>query len=127
MEINQNEVANALKKLNSPTFSMEKSVFPKEVYDLFERNNLTQDEIETLERAELQTRVIELLPDDEKGRERLTMALQAISNEDGDKNLENLKIIAEKDPNMLVQLFALTEVFKSPQEMLEDEAANQGE
>ena len=92
---------------------------------MFKRNGLSNYEIATLENAELKTRIMNLLPDDEKGQERLAQALQSISKETGKENAVNLVTIAQKEPAMLVQLMALTEVFKTSEERyLEDQDSN---
>ncbi len=115
MEINKNDVMNALAKLaeSCKDLATPESVFPKHYYEMFKRNGLTQDEILTLENAELKSKVVELLPKDEQGQARLASAYKAISTPDGAKNVENLKIICEKDPEMMIKLLALTEVFKA--------------
>ena len=61
------------------------------------------------------TQILELLPEDQKGLDRLAGALQANSKETTKENMANLLLIAQKDPQTLIQLFALTEVFDNPQ------------
>lgn len=120
--MNGNEkLVEALKKIDVKSLVTPEPIFPKAAYEMFERNGLSKDEIATLENAELKTRIMRLLPDDEKGQERLAMALQAISRETSKENAVNLITIAQKDPAMLVQLMALTEVFKTAEEQLKNE------
>ena len=120
MEGNE-KLVEALKKVDVKALATPEPIFPKEAYELFKKNGLSSEEIATLENAELKTRIMNLLPDDEKGQERLAMALQAISKENGKENAANLITIAQKDPAMLVQLMALTEVFKSAEERIIEE------
>ncbi|MBR3885063.1 MAG: hypothetical protein IKJ33_01160 [Clostridia bacterium] len=120
--MNGNEkLVEALKKIDVKSLVTPEPIFPKEAYEMFKRNGLSKDEIATLENAELKTRIMQLLPDDEKGQERLAMALQAISKETGKENAMNLITIAQKEPAMLVQLMALTEVFKTAEEQIKNE------
>ncbi|MBQ7917874.1 MAG: hypothetical protein IJ310_03550 [Clostridia bacterium] len=119
MEGNE-KLIEALKNVDVKALVTPEPVFPKEAYEMFKRNGLSSEEIATLENAELKTRIMNLLPDDEKGQERLAMALQAISRS-GKENAANLITIAQKDPAMLVQLMALTEVFKSAEERIIEE------
>lgn len=120
--MNGNEkLVEALKKIDVKSLVTPEPIFPKEAYEMFKRNGLSKDEIATLENAELKTRIMQLLPDDEKGQERLAMALQAISKESGKENAMNLITIAQKEPAMLVQLMALTEVFKTAEEQIKNE------
>ena len=120
MEGNE-KLIEALKNVDVKALVTPEPIFPKEAYEMFKRNGLSSEEIATLENAELKTRIMNLLPDDEKGQERLAMALQAISRESGKENAANLITIAQKDPAMLVQLMALTEVFKSAEERIIEE------
>lgn len=120
MEGNE-KLVEALKKVDVKALATPEPIFPEEAYKMFKRNGLSDEEIATLENAELKTRIMNLLPDDEKGQERLAMALQAISRETGKENAANLITIAQKDPAMLVQLMALTEVFKSAEERIIEE------
>ena len=120
--MNGNEkLVEALKKIDVKSLVTPEPIFPKEAYEMFKRNGLSKDEIATLENAELKTRIMKLLPDDEKGQEKLALALQAISKESGKENAVNLITIAQKDPAMLVQLMALTEVFKTAEEQIKNE------
>ena len=120
--MNSNEkLIEALKKIDVKALVTPEPLFPEEVYEMFKRNGLSSEEIATLENAELKTRIMDLLPNDEKGQERLAAALESISKESGKENAVNLITIAQKDPAMLVQLMALTEVFKTPEERYLDE------
>ena len=58
----------------------------------------------------MMSQVIDTLPNDEAGVQRLAAALGAISRENTQENLAALKLIAEKDPTMLAQLMALTTI-----------------
>ena len=92
--------------------------FDEETYALFKKGGLSEDEIATLEYAELKARALEILPDDKKGMDRVFGALAAISKDTAEENAKNLALIAQKDPEMLFKLIALTEIYKSP---LDDE------
>ena len=80
----------ALKNIDVKAMATPEPLFPQEAYDMFKRNGLSNEEIATLENAELKTRIMRLLPDDEKGQERLAAALQAISNENGKETLNTM-------------------------------------
>ena len=89
-------------------------VFKKEDYELFKRCGLTPEEVKDLEKAQMMSNIVEILPDDEAGIQRMGAALGAISNkEHPENNLKNLQIIAERDPEMFVKLMALTSVVEN--------------
>ena len=85
-------------------------VFSKEDYALFKKCGLSAEDISKLEQAEAMSGVIDVLPNEEAGVQRLAAALGAISNEDSKKNIENLTLIAQRDPKMFQQLMALTAI-----------------
>lgn len=116
----EKEILEEVKNLNLEKFADLTPVFPPHIYEMFKRNGLTQAEVKVLEDAELKTRIIELLPDDEKAQERLAGALSAISNPEPEKNQAAIRIIAERDPQTLVHLMALTEMFKTPSEIAKE-------
>jgi hypothetical protein len=110
---NKEKIVEALKKVDLKGLVSDEQVFSKATYEMFEKCGLSAEEVEKLERAELQTRVLETLPTDEASMNRIAGALAAISNADGKENAKNLALIAQKDPQMLMNLLALTEVFES--------------
>lgn len=117
---NNEKLLEALKKIDVKSLETPEPIFSPETYELFKKSGLSEDEIATLENAELKNRVLEILPDDEQGIERVAGALSAISRDNGDENVKNLLLIAQKDPEMLAKLMALTEVFKTPVELKDD-------
>ena len=96
-----------MESLQTLASAAEEPVFSKEDYELFKRCGLTDEQIKGLEQTEMMSGVIEALPNDEAGTQRLAGALGAISRPDSKESLANLKLIAEKDPQMLAQLMAL--------------------
>ena len=117
---NKEKVLEALKKVDFSSLVDNTPVFSKETYELFKKGGLSEDEIATLEYAELKTRTLEVLPDDQKGMERVFGALAAISKDSAEENAKNLTLIAQKDPEMLLKLIALTEIYKSPVDQIEE-------
>ena len=109
------KIIEALKNIDVKELAEPKPVFSPEEYAFFQRSGLSADEVRTLENAEMLTQILELLPEDQKGLDRLAGALQAISKETTKENMANLLLIAQKDPQTLIQLLALTEVFDNSQ------------
>lgn len=101
------ELVESLKNVAS---GAEEAVFSKKDLDLFKKCGLSEEDIKNLEQTEMMSQVIDTLPNDEAGVQRLAAALGAISRENTQENLAALKLIAEKDPTMLAQLMALTTV-----------------
>ena len=94
--------------------SANEPVFSKEDYELFKKCGFTAQDVKDLEQTEMMSGVIDVLPEDNAGIQRMGAALGAISNEQNPKqNLENLKIIAERDPEMFAKLMALTTVVEN--------------
>ena len=91
-------------------------VFSKEDYELFKRCGMSDEQIKQAEKAEVLAGVIDVLPNNEAGLNKLLAALGAISNDNTDQNLKNLQIIAERDPERLVQLLALTTIAENEAE-----------
>ena len=115
---NKDKVVEALKKIDFSTIIDKTPVFSNETYELFKKAGLSEKDVSTLEYAELKARALEVLPDDKKGMERVFAALAAISKDSAEENARNFELIARKDPEMLLKLIALTEIYKSP---LDDE------
>ncbi len=108
MENKEQQIIQGLKNIAE---AANEPVFSKEDYELFKRCGMSDEEIKQVEKAEVMSGVIDILPNDEAGLDRLAAALGAISNEKNpEQNLANLKIIAEKDPEMLAKLFALSSI-----------------
>lgn len=108
MENKEQQIIQGLKNIAS---AANEPVFSKEDYELFKRCGISEEEIKHLEKTEMLAGVIDVLPGDEAGIQRLAAALGAISNENNpEQNLANLKIIAEKDPEMLAKLMALSSI-----------------
>lgn len=101
----------ALKNIDVKELAEPRPVFSPEEYEAFVSAGMTKEEIGDLEKAEMLSQVIELLPTDKAGIERLIGALGAVSTNSDKQNLANLLTIAQKDPNMLVQMIASTELF----------------
>lgn len=105
---NKEQLVESLKKI---AVTANEPIFTKEQVDLYKRCGLSDEEIKELERADALADVIGMLPTDEAGLNRLAAALGSISNENNpEQNLANLKIIAERDPEMLAKLMALATV-----------------
>ena len=110
---NNEKLLEKLNKVDFSAFADKEPIFSKETYEMFKKGGLSEQEISTLEYAELRARALEVLPDDQKGAERVFGALAAISRDRGEENAKNIMLIAQKDPEMLVKLIALTEVVKT--------------
>jgi hypothetical protein len=106
----QKKLVEQLAKINYKELAEVGPVFPKEVYEIYKQNGLTDQEIAQLEEAELLAQLVDHLPKDAKGIERLTGALAAVTSANPEINQRNLLLIAQKDPQMLVQLLALAEI-----------------
>ena len=104
---NKEQLVESLREVASVA---EESVFSKEDYALFEKCGISAEDIKKLEQAEMMSDVVDVLPGDDAGVQKLAAALGAISNKDSKKNIENLTLIAQKDPKMFQQLMALTAV-----------------
>lgn len=100
----------ALENIDVKELAEPRPIFSENVYKIFKEHGLTAEEVSTLENAEMLSQIVDLLPDDDKGNERLAAALEAVSKETTKENMQNLLLIAQKDPQMLAQLLALTEV-----------------
>lgn len=109
---NKEKIIEALAKIDYASLALPKQVFSKEQYKLFEENGLTKKEIAQLEEAEVYSQLIDLLPNDAKGVDRMMSALDAVSNANPEINKKHLILIAQKDPQMLVQLLALAELLE---------------
>ena len=110
MNNNQKKLVEALSKINYKELAEQKPVFTKAEYDMFKQNGLTKDEIAQLEETELLSQLLEHIPDDAKSLSRISGALDAVLTADPELNKRNLLLIAQKDPQMLVQLLALAEI-----------------
>lgn len=109
MNNNQKKLAEALAKINFKELANTKP-FSEDEYRVFKENGLTQEEISNLEDLESFSQLMDLLPADKKSIKRLSDALDAVSSVNPEANKKNLVLIAQKDPQMLVQLLALAEV-----------------
>lgn len=117
----QNEQLNKLieetmKKLNIEELQKDEPIFPAETYELFKANGLSQEDIEDMEKAEIFSQLVDLLPDDEKGLKLLTDAFALISKNSTKENLAGLQAIAMKDPKLLMQMFAFTSLVEQANE-----------
>lgn len=108
--MDEKKIIDALKKVDVKELAEPRPVFSDAEYALFKKSGLSQKEIETLENAELKRQIIELLPNDKADWDKLSAALDAVSNADTNINNRNLLLIAQKDPERLIQLLALTEI-----------------
>lgn len=99
-----------VKDIAAVVAAADKPIFSDEDYALFKKCGLTDEQIKGLEQAEMMSGVIDMLPNDDAGVKRLAGALGAISKADPKESLANLNLIAEKDPQMLAQLMALTAI-----------------
>ena len=54
--------------------------------------------------------VADVLPKDEEGRQKLSAVIQFLSQGDKQTNLANMKKLAEKDPQVMLQLMALSTI-----------------
>lgn len=98
-------IENALKEIANP-----EPIFSKEQYEEFKKAGLTQEEVEKLENAEAYAQIIDILPNDGAGVDKILEAFASLSNDSTKTNVENLLAIAQKDPNLLVQLLAVTAI-----------------
>lgn len=106
----QKKLIEQLSKINYKELAEVGPVFSKEEYAIYKQNGFSDKEIAQLEEAELLAQLVDHLPKDAKGVERLGGALDAVSSADPELNKRNLLLIAQKDPQMLVQLLALAEI-----------------
>lgn len=105
------KIIEALNNIDVKELFEPRPVFSPAEYELYRKSGLSEEEISTLEMAEMKAQILELLPEDTQGLNRLAGALESISKESSKENMANLLLIAQKDPQTLIQLFALTEVF----------------
>lgn len=98
-------IETALKEITNPD-----PIFTKEEYEEFKKAGLTQEEITKLENAEAYAQIIDILPNDGEGADKIMAAFASLSNDSTKVNVENLLAIAQKDPNLLVQLLAITAI-----------------
>ncbi len=112
----ENKEQQLIETLNTIASAAEEPIFSQEDYELFKKCGMTDEQIKGLEQTEMMSGVIEALPNDEAGTQRLAAALGAISRPDPKESQANLKLIAEKDPQMLAQLMALTVVAENEAE-----------
>ena len=110
---NNEKLLKALENLDFSKLVDNEPIFPAETYEIFKQGGLSEKEISTLEYAELRARALEVLPDDKAGAERVLGALAAISRGNREENMKNVMLIAQKDPEMILKLIALTEVVKT--------------
>lgn len=106
------QLLEALKNIDVKELAEPRPVFGEEEYKMFKQAGLSAEEIKSLEETEMTRQIIELLPDSEEDMKKLEGALKAVSNADVKANTANLLLIAQKDPERLVQLLALTEVLE---------------
>lgn len=95
----------ALKEIANP-----EPIFSKEQYEEFKKAGLTQEEVEKLETAEAYAQIIDILPNNAAGIDKIMEAFASLSNDSTKANVENLLAIAQKDPNLFVQLMAVTAI-----------------
>ena len=108
---NNEKLLEALKKIDFDAFVNSEPIFPKNVYEMFEKSGLSEEEISSLEDSEILARAVEVLPDDAKSEARLNAAIGAISRDSSEENARNFLLIAQKDPKVFLQLMSLVEVF----------------
>lgn len=106
------KLVEALKNIDIKELAEPRPVFGEKEYQMFKNAGLTKEEVDLLERAEMTRQILELMPKDEAGLDKLAGALKAVSNEDNKKNASNLLLIAQKDPERLLQLLATAELFE---------------
>ena len=109
---NKEKLIETLSRIDYKSLVEPRPMFSKEQYELFKANGLSKQEIEMLEQAEAYSELINLLPNDEKGTDRMLSALDAISTANPEINKQHILIIAEKDPEMLAKLLALAELME---------------
>lgn len=98
-------VEETLKEFTNPM-----PVFSEEDYKEFKAAGLTAEEIVGLERAEALSQIIDVLPENAEDIDKLLNSINSLSNDSAKINLNNLLTIAQKDPKLLVQLFAITAI-----------------
>ena len=108
---NNEKLLEALKKIDFDALVNSEPIFPKNVYEMFEKSGLSEEEISSLEDSEILARAVEVLPDDAKSEARLNAAIGAISKDSSEENARNFLLIAQKDPKVFLQLMSLVEVF----------------
>lgn len=102
-----------IEALNKIVENAGKPVFTEEEYDTFRQAGLSEEEIKELEKMEMLSDTIDVLPSDKKDMDRLGAVLEVLSSGDGKQNLEKLRILAEKDPKVFAQVMALTSVIEN--------------
>lgn len=98
-------IETTLKEIGNPA-----PVFTEEQYNEFKNAGLTPDEIAVLEKAESYAQIIDILPTDNAGIDKLIEAVVSLSDDNAEVNINTLLAIAKKDPNLLMQLFAITAI-----------------
>lgn len=106
------KLVEALKNIDIKELAEPRPVFSETEYKMFKNAGLTKEEVDNLEKAEMTRQIIELMPNNEADVNKLTEALKAVSNADNKKNAANLLLIAQKDPERLLQLLAVAELFE---------------
>ena len=107
MEIKEQQLIDSLNKIESEA---NKPIFSEADYKMFRDCGMSEEQIKRLEHVEMMSNIINILPGDENGINRLVAALGALSKDDVNENLANLKLIVEKDPQTFAQLMALASV-----------------
>lgn len=102
-----------IEALNKIIEAAEKPVFTEEEYEAFRQGGLSEEEIKELEKMEMLSDTINVLPSDKKDMDRLGAVLEALSSGDNKQNFEKLRILAEKDPQVFAQVMALTSVIEN--------------
>ena len=106
MEMNEQ----ILESIKAMVESAEEPIFSEADYALFKKGGLSEDEIKNLEKVEMLANVADVLPKDEEGRQKLSAVIQFLSQGDKQTNLANMKKLAEKDPQVMLQLMALSTI-----------------
>ena len=111
--MDQNKLSNI--KLNLSDFEKDEPVFSETEYKEFKDKGLTEEEIKTLEDAELLSRAAEILPDNpEELSKKVAELCSKQTTEEGVKYIVNL---AKTDPQAFIQMIALSETMDHVEEV----------
>lgn len=101
-----------LSKIDYKALSNTEPIFTEEEIAEYKKCGLSDAEIANLEQAETYARIIEVLPKDDKGADRLEQAVKELSSDSNKENINKLLAIANNDPVLLAQLFALSSLLE---------------
>ena len=105
-----------IESLKALVVSAEEPIFSAADYESFKRCGLSEDEISNLEKVQMMSGVVDVLPKDAEGIQKLSAVVNFLSQGDKQTNAENMKKLAEKDPQVMFQLMALAKIAENEAE-----------